>query len=441
MLIRPHDAPIDTEREWRDLVAAHPFGHLIATGAGREFPVVVPTHVHFDGDRTIRLHLARPNPVWAALRENQRCLFVVTTAVAYVPTSWEAPPGTPPEWGIPTSHYASVHLECTAAITDEPNDIRRYLADQLATMQPDTPFGDPLDPAIPYTAELRQIRGLQLAITDVQAKFKFDGAEPDAVRRQVVLGYEQRDAPGDREARSHLLRRHPPHDQAATATVPGVRIDVVRVNVSGPRPLGPPGSQVISSIAKERVVAARLSLTELNLEGDDQSGRDVHGGVDKAVYAYPSEHLAGWAADLDQPDLPDTTTAPFGENISTYGATEDDVCIGDVWRWGTAVLQVAQPRWPCQKLTLHRETAAVGEMMRSTGRTGWYLRVLEPGVVDVAGPIEVVERHSAAITVRAANDAMLDRSLTDRSKVEALAVLDGVLADEWRLPLVERLAR
>jgi MOSC domain-containing protein YiiM len=79
--------------------------------------------------------------------------------------------------------------------------------------------------------------------------------------------------------------------------------------------------------------------------------------------------------------------------------------------------------------------------MRSTGRTGWYLRVLEPGVVDVAGPIAVVERHSVAITVRAANDAMLDRSLTDRSKVEALAALDGVLADEWRLPLVERLAR
>ena len=79
--------------------------------------------------------------------------------------------------------------------------------------------------------------------------------------------------------------------------------------------------------------------------------------------------------------------------------------------------------------------------MRSTGRTGWYLRVVEPGVVDVAGPITVVQRHPAALSVRAANDAMLDRSLADRSTVEALAALDGVLADEWRLPLVERLAR
>jgi MOSC domain-containing protein YiiM len=184
----------------------------------------------------------------------------------------------------------------------------------------------------------------------------------------------------------------------------------------------------MSSIAKQRVAVERLALTELNLDGDDQSDRAVHGGVDKAVYAYPSEHLTSWAVDL-------------GENISTLGVTEDDVCIGDVWRWGTAVLQVAQPRWPCQKLTLHRGTPAVGALMRSTGRTGWYLRVLEPGVVDVAGPITVVEPHSAALSVRAANDAMLDRSLTDRSSVERLAALDGVLADEWRLPLVERLAR
>ena len=215
----------------------------------------------------------------------------------------------------------------------------------------------------------------------------------------------------------------------------------MRVNVSGPRPLGPPGSGIVSSIAKHRVDAERLRLTELNLDGDDQSDRTVHGGVDKAVYAYPSEHLAGWAIDLDQPALPHSPTAPFGENISTLGVTEDDVRIGDVWQWGQAVLQVSQPRWPCQKLTLHRGNAAVGGLMRSTGRTGWYLRVLEPGVVDVAGPITVVERHAAALSVRVANDAMLDRALVDRSTVEALAALDGVLADEWRLPLIERLAR
>jgi len=132
VLIRPHDAATNDD-EWRNLLHAHPFGTLIAPGTARELPVVVPTHVHFDGNNTIRLHLARPNPVWPALRENPRCLFVVVAAVTYVPTSWEAPTGTPPEWGIPTSHYAAVELDCTATITDDPADIRRYLADQLAT--------------------------------------------------------------------------------------------------------------------------------------------------------------------------------------------------------------------------------------------------------------------------------------------------------------------
>lgn len=210
MLIRPHDAPLDGEREWQNLVAANPFGTLIAPGIGRDLPVVVPTHFAFDGQQTIRLHLARPNPVWPALRENQRCMMVVVAAVTYVPTSWEAPPGTTPEWGIPTSHYAAVQMDCTAEVSDEADDIRATLADQLATMQPDEVFGDPRDPDAPYQAELRQIRSLVLTIGDVRAKFKFDGGETDTIRAQVADGYEQRNGPGDAAARAHLLRRHPP---------------------------------------------------------------------------------------------------------------------------------------------------------------------------------------------------------------------------------------
>ncbi|MDW3213347.1 MAG: FMN-binding negative transcriptional regulator [Ilumatobacteraceae bacterium] len=213
MLIRPHDTATN-DAEWRNLVSNHPFGTLIAPGTNRDLPVAVPTHFHFDGHDTIRLHLAKPNPVWAALAENQRCLFVVVAAVTYVPTSWEAPPDTPPEWGIPTSHYATAQLDCTATITDDPSEISRYLADQLATMQPDEPYGDPHDPTGPNTAELRQIRGLELTINDVRAKFKFDGAEPDTIRQQVADGYRQRNQPGDHEALTHLLRRHPPQQPA-----------------------------------------------------------------------------------------------------------------------------------------------------------------------------------------------------------------------------------
>lgn len=209
MLVRPHDAAFD-DHEWRELVASNPFGMLIAPGVERELPVVVPTHMHFDGTDRLRLHLAKVNPVWPALRENPRCLFVVTSAVTYVPTSWEAEPGTPPEWGIPTSHYATAQLDCTASMTDDTGEIREYLAEQLGTMQPDEPHGDPRDPEAPYATSLRQIRGLELVINSVLAKFKFDGGESDAVRQQVVEGYRRRNRPNDRAALNHLLRRHSP---------------------------------------------------------------------------------------------------------------------------------------------------------------------------------------------------------------------------------------
>ena len=108
MLIRPHDAPIDTEHERRDLVIAHPFGHLIAPGKDREVPRRRPD-THPLRRRRHDPPVPRPTePGLAGAAQNPRCLFVVTAAVAYIPTSWEAPPGTPAEWGFPTSHYTVV---------------------------------------------------------------------------------------------------------------------------------------------------------------------------------------------------------------------------------------------------------------------------------------------------------------------------------------------
>jgi len=220
-------------------------------------------------------------------------------------------------------------------------------------------------------------------------------------------------------------------------------IAIQRVYVGRPAPLGDPRLGVTSGIAKAPVAPGlMIELTSLNLAGDDQADRTVHGGVDKAVYVHPSEHLPRWAVDLGQPQLsePPFTVAPFGENISSRGATETTTGIGDVWAWGSARLQVCQPRWPCQKLTLHRASALVGPLMRASGRTGWYLRVLEPGVVPAAGPITVAERHAAGVTVADANQAMLDRSVVDRDLVERVAGLIDVLAAEWRRPLQQRLA-
>lgn len=219
----------------------------------------------------------------------------------------------------------------------------------------------------------------------------------------------------------------------------GNRVEIVAVYVGRPKPLGEPALGLTSAIAKQPARGDRLALSLINLDGDAQADRTVHGGPDKAVYAYPSEHLRPWADELAQPELA-TQPAAFGENLSTHGATEDTVCIGDLWTWGSAVLQVCQPRWPCQKLTVHRADARVGGMMRSSGRTGWYLRVIEPGLVDLVGPI-VVRAHPAAVSVLDAHRAMLDRAGTDRAAIRRVVDLGEVLADEWRLPLLERLGR
>lgn len=225
---------------------------------------------------------------------------------------------------------------------------------------------------------------------------------------------------------------------------PGATVGLVSVNVGAPSLLAEvDGERIWSGIAKHPVQADALWLSDVNLAGDGQAGTDVHGGTDKAVYAYPSEHLAPWAAELRQPEVAEqgeADPAAFGENLSTVGLLEADVCIGDVWAWGDAILQVAQPRWPCRKLVLYRGRPDIQTLMRANGRTGWYLRVLQVGEVPVAGPIELAEADPAGVTVADAHLAKADVRLEDRSRVEAVAA-HPALAEEWRAPLRDRLDR
>jgi MOSC domain-containing protein YiiM len=216
----------------------------------------------------------------------------------------------------------------------------------------------------------------------------------------------------------------------------GTVIEVATVNVGTPRAISEHnGARVYSSIGKLPVApGTTLWLSLGNLAGDAQADLEVHGGPDKAVYAYPSEHLAAWAGELDEP----LGAAPFGENVSTRGAFESDVAVGDVWQWEGALLQVCQPRWPCFKLALHRGRADIQARMRANGRTGWYFRVLQPGEVVAGSPLTVVHRDPAGLTITDAHDAMGDRHLERRELVERLARHEA-LAAQWRDPLRERL--
>ena len=201
-----------------------------------------------------------------------------------------------------------------------------------------------------------------------------------------------------------------------------VELELVSVNVGRPRDLGRHrGRTVLSGIDKRPVAGPTLRLGATNLEGDEQADRRVHGGPDKAVYAYPSEHFPAWEREMGRPFGPGS----FGENLTLRGALEDEVRIGDVWAWGDARLQVSQPRAPCFKLGMHVGQVRVRQAVVDTGRTGWYLRVLEPGEVPARGPITVVERHPAGVSVLRVHRARHDRRTPSGELVE-LALLEAL---------------
>ena len=153
-------------------------------------------------------------------------------------------------------------------------------------------------------------------------------------------------------------------------------MNVVSVSVGLPREVVWRGHSVLTSIFKTPV-DRRLQVTTLNFEGDEQSDLSVHGGVDKAVYAYPSEHYEAWRRELPEVDFP---LAAFGENLTTEGLLED-VRIGDRFRIGTAEFIVTQPRLPCYKLGIRFGRMDMLKRMLRNGRTGFYFAVTTEGDV------------------------------------------------------------
>lgn len=207
---------------------------------------------------------------------------------------------------------------------------------------------------------------------------------------------------------------------------PGAEFQIVSLNVARPTVLlNWPTGDVISSIDKRPVTAAMLDLSTLNLEGDEQAdtrqtpgGGQVHGGPHQAVYAYPAEHYLRLEQLLGRPIV----WGFMGENLTLTGGAENDVCIGDVWRWGDALLQVSAPRGPCYKLGIRMGRQALRTVVREEGLVGWYLRVLKPGQVPTSGPITREERHPARITVAQMQAALNDRANT-YGDIAALAPL------------------
>ncbi len=173
------------------------------------------------------------------------------------------------------------------------------------------------------------------------------------------------------------------------------------------------------------------AVTPLGLASDEQADHSVHGGPDKAIHHYPRDHYPGWAQTLGPHPLLAAAGA-FGENISTTGLIEDAVCIGDRYRLGTALVEVAQGRQPCWKQGHRLDDPAVLAAMVRTARCGWYYRVIEPGHVAAGDALTLAARPHPDWTVARVIALLLGGGAKqDPAAVRALAALD-VLAVNWR---------
>ena len=190
-------------------------------------------------------------------------------------------------------------------------------------------------------------------------------------------------------------------------------LTIVSVNVSQPKVLLRwSDGDVISSIDKQPVEVEALELSNLNLEGDEQAdtrptpgGGQVHGGPHAAVYAFPGEHYARISELIGRPAGPGF----MGENLTVAGMVETDACIGDIWQWGEARLQISAPRGPCYKLGIRMGKQALRTAIRDETLVGWYLRVLTPGRVPTRGVISIESRHPAEVSVAHVQHAINDR--------------------------------
>ncbi len=153
----------------------------------------------------------------------------------------------------------------------------------------------------------------------------------------------------------------------------------------------------------KQTVDGPITLDIGNLAGDRQADLDVHGGRDKAVNVYPSEHYVQWIA---EGAIPEFVAGSFGENFSVRGLLESELCIGDRFRVGSATVEISQPRQPCWKLAHFLQRADMVKRVIASGRTGWYFRVLETGTVRAGDPIALLERPFPRWTLAEANRLM-----------------------------------
>jgi MOSC domain-containing protein YiiM len=187
---------------------------------------------------------------------------------------------------------------------------------------------------------------------------------------------------------------------------------VISVNVGRPAQLSVQRGRPLLSAIGKAPVEGRVPVRGVNVDGDDQADRRVHGGPDKAVYAYAREDAHFWSAELGRPLGP----GAFGENLTTEGLDVSGAVVGERWRVGSVELEVCQPRLPCNKLALRMGEPLMVKRFAQASRPGAYLRISVEGELGAGDDVHVLSRPDHGITVRDVSDAiLLDETLLARA--------------------------
>jgi MOSC domain-containing protein YiiM len=181
-------------------------------------------------------------------------------------------------------------------------------------------------------------------------------------------------------------------------------------------------------------VMGRVAVQPTNIEGDKQANLKYHGGPDKAICCFPIEHFPFWRLKLERGE--EFGAGAFGENFTVEGLKEDQVCIGDTFTVGSAVVQVTQPRQPCINLARKWEFPEMPAEMIARGHSGYYLRVLTPGEVGAGDSLTLQARPHPEMTIARANEIVYQKTGGEEARLALMALPE--LSEEWRNMLSRR---
>lgn len=207
---------------------------------------------------------------------------------------------------------------------------------------------------------------------------------------------------------------------------------VISIQVGRPRQVSWRRRTFRTAILKTPV-SGPVAARRLNLAGDEQADLSVHGGPDKAVYAFPSEHYEYWGSELQRHDL---GWGSFGENLTTIGIDDRELAVGDQLRIGSALFEVRQPRTPCHKLAFRFDRPDMVKMFVRAGRAGFYLSVVEEGVIQAGD--DIVLHRTALPRITMAQLLLLLREPTVDLDLIRRALECEALPEPWKVSLRER---